>query len=181
MPERTYELGRRRASVERHRAAILAAARDRLAAGTGDLSVGAVAAGAGVSRLTIYNQFGSKAGLIAAVSAQARDRAPAPKLEGDARFAVEARLSAGCRLWVSDPALFRRLPQPDSGRTENRELATFLAASDALRPGCSIKEAEDVIGVLTSFETFDRLHQDGRRPLAQVVLILMRIAEGILA
>lgn len=140
-----------------------------------------MATGAGVSRLTIYNQFGSKAGLIAAVGAQARDRAPAPKLEGDARVAMRARLSAGCRLWVSDPALFRRLPQPDSGRTENRELATFLAASDALRPGCSIKEAEDVIGVLTSFETFDRLHQDGRRPLAQVVLILMRIAEGILA
>ena len=181
MQSRRYRLGTRRASVERHRAAILAAARDQLASGAGDLSVGAVAAAAGVSRLTIYSQFGSKAGLIGALSAKAHDRSPAPKLQGEARAALEARLSAVCRLWVSDPALFRRLPEPDSGRAENRELAAFLSASDALRPGCSIKEAEDVIGVLTSFDTFDRLHQDGRRPLAQVVLILMRVAEGILA
>ena len=181
MESRPYKLGKRRASVERHRATILAAARDRLASGAGDLSVGAIAVAAGVSRLTIYNQFGSKAGLIAALSAKARDTSPAPQLQGDARGALEAVLTNSCRLWMSDPALFRRLPQPDSGRTGNRELAAFLSTSDALRPGCSIKEGEDVIGVLTSFDTFDRLHLDGRRPLAQVVQILMRVAEGILA
>ena len=167
--------------MEQHRAAILAAARDQLASGGGELSSGRVAAAAGVSRLTIYNQFGSRAGLMAALIELATDRSSAPGLQGDARSALEARLGAACRLWVSDPALFRRLPGPDSDGTPNRELAAFLSASDSLRPGCSIREAQDVIGVLTSFKTFDRLHQDGRRPLAQVVSILMRMAAAILS
>jgi hypothetical protein len=60
-------------------------------------------------------------------------------------------------------------------------LAERLAASDELRPGCSIKEAEDVIGALTSFEVFDRLSKDGRRSPAAVAEILGRLASGILA
>jgi hypothetical protein len=52
--------------------------------------------------------------------------------------------------------------------------------SDELRPGCSIKEAEDVIAALTSFEIFDRLYKDGRRSPAAVAEILARLASGIL-
>ncbi|MGA8921934.1 MAG: hypothetical protein WB682_02230, partial [Candidatus Dormiibacterota bacterium] len=63
----------------------------------------------------------------------------------------------------------------------DRLLAERMAAADRLRPGCSIKEAQDVIGVLTAFETFDRLHQDGRRSAAAVAEILMRLGGGILA
>ena len=49
-----------------------------------------------------------------------------------------------------------------------------------MRPGCSLKEAEDVIGALTSFGVFDQLHQDGRRSPASVADILMRLAAAIL-
>jgi hypothetical protein len=63
----------------------------------------------------------------------------------------------------------------------DRDLAERLAGADQLRPGCSIKEAEDVIGALTSFEVFDRLHRDGRRTTAAVREILWRLAAGILA
>jgi hypothetical protein len=38
-----------------------------------------------------------------------------------------------------------------------------------------------VIGVLASFEVFDRLHRDGRRTTAAVGEILWRLAGGILA
>ena len=44
----------------------------------------------------------------------------------------------------------------------------------------SLKEAEDVIAVLTSFAAFDRLHQDGRRSTAAVIEILMRMAGSII-
>jgi hypothetical protein len=42
-----------------------------------------------------------------------------------------------------------------------------------------LKEAEDVIRVLTSFATFDRLHQGGRRSVPAVVEILVRMTGAI--
>jgi hypothetical protein len=79
--------------------------------------------------------------------------------------------------------LFRGLPSSVEIEAPNddRALAERLSSSDQLRPGCSIKEAEDVIGALTSFPVFDRLYKDGRRSPAAVTDILMRLAAGILA
>jgi len=182
MAPRAYRLGRRQPSVERTRAAILAAARDLLAAApAASLSVGAVAAKAGVSRLTIYHRFGSRAELVDALAP-----APAPGSAdppADPTDVLHRRISSACSRWSADPALYRHLPvRSRQGDPEaDRGLAERLAAADRLRPGCSIKEAQDVIGVLTAFETFDRLHQDGRRTPAVVAEVLMRLAGGILA
>ncbi|HUZ87228.1 MAG TPA: helix-turn-helix domain-containing protein [Candidatus Baltobacterales bacterium] len=182
MLARTYRLGRRERSVERTRGAILAAARDLLvAAPSGTLSVGAVAARAGVSRLTIYHRFGSRAALLDALAPAAAPGSADPT--ADPRNLLRRRISAACSRWSVDPALYRHLPAPGRlGEPDaDRGLAERLAATDGLRPGCSIKEAQDVIGVLTAFETFDRLHQDGRRTPAAVAEMLMRLAGGILA
>jgi AcrR family transcriptional regulator len=186
MPERSYRLGRRQEAVDRTRAAILAAARDLLAAGDGPgLSAGAVAQRAGVSRITVYNRFGSKAGLLREVAAGARREGPPPlAVEGsDPRDELRLRITHSCSTWSSDPALFRGLPASVEIEAPNddRALAERLSSSDQLRPGCSIKEAEDVIGALTSFPVFDRLYKDGRRSPAAVTDILMRLAAGILA
>jgi hypothetical protein len=62
-----------------------------------------------------------------------------------------------------------------------RLLAERLAAADRLRPGCSLREATDVIGLLSSFPVFDRLHHDGRRTSVAVADVLMRLAAAILA
>jgi len=136
-----------------------------------------------VSRITVYNQFGSKAGLLRELAAGAHTRQTADASEpDDPRDQLRKRLSDSCAVWSSDPALFRRLPQelgikqPDDDKT----LAERLGAADQLRPGCSLKEAEDVIGAITSFEVFDRLHKDGRRSRAAVLEILMRLASTIL-
>ncbi|HSP09566.1 MAG TPA: helix-turn-helix domain-containing protein [Candidatus Dormibacteraeota bacterium] len=181
MSPRAYRLGRRQPSVGRTRAAILGAARDLLAANAaGPLSVGAVAARAGVSRLTIYHHFGSRAALLDAL-APAPTPAPADPATDPADL-LRQRISNACSTWSGDPALYRQLPargrqgEPDA----DRGLAERLAAEDRLRPGCSIKEAQDVIGILTAFETFDRLHQDGRRTAATVAEMLMRLAGAIL-
>ena len=108
--------------------------------------------------------------------------APALELPADAlaRDLLERHISAACSAWAKNASLFRHLPRfADSDL--NRQLAERLAASDELRPGCSIREAEDVIATLTSFEMFDRLYKDGRRSPAAVAEILARLASGILA
>lgn len=178
--KRPYRLGKREASIDRTRESILRAAHDEVAAGQA-MSFGRVARKAGVSRITVYNQFGSKAGLLQALSAQMV--APPRELPAgaSARELLERRISAVCSAWASHASLFRHLPQSESDKSLNRQLAERLAASDQLRPGCSIKEAEDVIATLTSFETFDRLYKDGRRAPAAVAEILTRMASGILS
>jgi AcrR family transcriptional regulator len=186
MSPRSYRLGRREEAVGRTRAAILAAARTELASGsTASFSAGAVARRAGVSRITVYNQFGSKAGLL-------RELASSVRLVGTARHAdmaeprdpLQWRIQTSCAKWATDPALFRRLPAEAAAHLEapgeDRVLAERIAASGQLRPGCSLKEAEDVIGALTSFPVFDRLHKDGRRSSAAVAEILLRLAAAIL-
>ena len=183
---RNYRLGRRQGAVDRTRIEILAAAREELASGEPGLSTGAVARRAGVSRITIYNQFGSKAGLLRELAVGAHSRPPgdAP-VPADPRDQLRARISESCAAWSSDPPLFRRLPRMAEMEIEkaigDRAIAERLAAADHLRPGCSLKEAEDVIGAITSFEVFDRLHKDGRRSQSAVVEILIRLASTVLS
>jgi hypothetical protein len=182
MSRRKYSLGRRQPSVDRTRAAILAAARELVSAGSpAAISLGAIAKRAGVSRITVYNRFGSKAALIAALAppreSGSADPDPEPVDE------LRRRLLRSCAAWSTNPGLFRNLPHADASveAEGDRKLAERLGAADRLRPGCSIKEAEDVIGVLTSFGAFDALHRDGRRPAAAVAEILTRLAAGILS
>ena len=166
---RQYRLGRRQASVDRTAEKILAAARRQLEQGAG-LSIGTLARAAGVTRATVYNRFGSRAELLRKLAPPAG--APAPDLQGF--------LAARCARWAASPALFRHLPETDDSDAARR-LAEDLAEADGLRPGCSIREAQDVIAALGSFPMFDRLHQDGRRSVSAVGDILMRLARGILA
>jgi len=172
MPVRQYASARRAAAATQTRRAILGAARRLLSDTPGGPSVGAIARLAGVSRLSVYHHFGSRAGVLAAVAAEAGS--PKPGTTGDLRAFVAAAVAH----WVTDPALFRRVPEMP---VATHELASRLAAEDRLRPGCSLKEAEDVIAVVTSFAAFDRLHQDGRRSTAAVTEILMRMAASILS
>ena len=166
---RQYRLGRRQASVDRTAEQILAAARRQLEQGAG-LSVGALARAAGVTRATVYNRFGSRAELL-------RRLAPAP---GAPATDLHEFLAVRCAQWAASPALYRHLPESDDSAAA-RLLAEDLARADALRPGCSIREAQDVIAALGSFAMFDRLHQDGRRSISAVGEILLRLARGILA
>jgi hypothetical protein len=177
---RSYRLGRRQASVDRTGQAILAAARQLVTEGGPGVSLGAVAQQAGVSRVTVYNRFGSRAALLQAL---VPTPLPAPSGAGDPRETVRQRLLSACAYWAADPALYRHLRAnaDEPGQASDRLLAERLAAADALRPGCSLKEAEDVIGALTSFAVFDRLYRDGRRTPAAVAEVLMRLASGILA
>ena len=177
MNRRAYRLGRRQAAVDRTAASILDAAR-RLVEEGRETSVGAVARQAGVSRITVYNRFGSRASLLKALAPPRPQPDSSPAGPKEALRRHFERTSAA---WAVRPGLFRHLPGVDEDTAAGRDLATSLAAADALRPGCSVREAEDVINALSSFGVFDRFHKDGRRPPSVVTDILMRLAAGILA
>lgn len=187
MSARRYRLGRRQAETDSTRTAILTAAR-RLVAETGpEASLVRVAKAAGVSRLTLYSHFGSKAGLLEALAAgigSERQREPAAETGGDPLADLEARIEHACAFWSADPALYRQLYARGREHGEpseaDRALAGRLAGADRLRPGTSIKEAEDVIGIVTSFPAFDRLHKGGRRSPTSVAEILLRMASGFM-
>src|SRR5258708_19799204 len=79
MASRKCRVGpRRRADVDRTRSSILAAARELVSEHGPDSSVGKVAELAGVSRITIYNQFGSKAGLLETLFTEAGPQPAGP-------------------------------------------------------------------------------------------------------
>jgi AcrR family transcriptional regulator len=145
-----------------------------------------VAEQAGVSRITVYNQFGSKAGLLEALSTELWPASQAAPAEAGADPAADLRLriERACATWAADPVLYRRLPghRGEAQQSEaDHALAERLATHDRLRPGCSIREAEDVIGILTSFPAFDRLHGRGRRSPGAVAEILLRMASSVMA
>ena len=187
MSTRGYRLGRRQTEIERTRSGILAAARHLVAEFGPECSVGKMAERAGVSRITIYNQFGSKAKLLEALAAElAPSRGEPPDGVGaDPSDELRRRLERASAAWAADPDLHRQLQRNRRGHLDasdlDRTLAERLAASDRLRPGCSIKEAEDVIAILTSFPVFDRLHKGGRRSPSAVAEILIRMASGFTA
>ena len=175
---RSYRLGKRQPAVDATAHSVVAAARELVRQNpAGEVSVAEIARRAGVSRITVYNRFGSRQGVLGALRAMDPQAAPA---DGDPTDGLRRHLAAACSRWAADPALFRNLA-PIEADDRARLLAERLAAGDALRPGCSLREAEDVIGALSSFAVFDRLHHDGRRPAASVADILMRLAAGILA
>lgn len=182
MAARQYSGARRRAQAEQTRSRILAAAREVVAELGPESSLSEVAERAGVSRITIYNQFVSKAGLLEALAAGASSEpngTPAAALDD-----LALRIEQACAGWAADPDLYRQLQglgREHPGQAQlNRALAEHLAAADRLRPGCSVREAEDVIGILTSFPAFDRLHKGGRRPSSAVAEILLRMASGFM-
>jgi AcrR family transcriptional regulator len=183
MGTRGYRLGRRQADVDRTRSTILSAARQLVAEFGPDSSVARVADRAGVSRITVYNQFGSKAQLLEALAADLGPGSGAKESGepgSDPSDDLMRRIGEACAAWSSDPSLHRQLQRRPRLQGEvsdlDRALAERLAAYDRLRPGCSIKEAEDVIGILTSFPVFDRLHKGGRRSPSAVAEILERMA-----
>jgi AcrR family transcriptional regulator len=185
---RGYRLGRRQGEVDRTRTAILSAARELVAEYGPASSMGKVAERAGVSRITVYNQFGSKERLLDALAAgigSGSGVTHTAESSSDPRDELRHRIAQACTAWSADPGLYRRLDAHRRWKSEeadhDRALAERLAMHDQLRPGCSVKEAADVIGILTSFAVFDRLHLGGRRSQSAVAEILMRMAAEFLA
>jgi AcrR family transcriptional regulator len=193
MCPRKYDLGRRRASAEATRTRILEAARGVLG-GKGDpalFSMDGVAERAGVSRMTVYNQFHSEGGLLEALAdslankggmQHLRDAFQEPRPDEAVRRFVRTFVD----FWASDrlllrrlrafgvlfPALYRQVRDRDEWR---REAARNLVMKIGVRPeGAEFSAknpAVDLLTSMTSFETFDAMCSEDRPP-ADVARIL---------
>ncbi|HEY7357301.1 MAG TPA: helix-turn-helix domain-containing protein, partial [Ktedonobacterales bacterium] len=116
MSPRRYSLGQRQVTAEQTRARILSAARELLIASEGfsGFTIDAVARQANVARMTVYYQFGSKVGLLEAMSDALAAQGGMEQLAGAFRRqepleALDEYISVFSRFWDSDRLVMRRL------------------------------------------------------------------------
>src|SRR5262245_12019650 len=198
MSPRPYRLGQRQAAAEQTRTRILAAARELLVASAGfsGFSVDAVARQAGVARMTVYYQFGSKPGLLEALyddlaaRGQIGERLANAFRRPDSLEALALVIAAFCHFWAADRLVTRRLealaaldPDFEQGkrargerrREASRVLIGRLREQQGRPAAESVDEAIDVLYTLTSFETFDSLAGTTRGP-DEVAALVHRLA-----
>jgi AcrR family transcriptional regulator len=202
---RTYRMQARQASAEETRARILDAARALLSAPRGieAFTIDSVARKAGVSRMTVYHQFGSKTGLIEAVfDSLAIVREGVPRLIAalgldDPHETLATFVQVFAEVWQADRVVIRRLQglaALDSEfarvwhtREERRRegLHTIVARLTARRSGESRVRADaisgdeamltDVLYAIIAFETYDVVAGPKRR-FSTIVPIIYRLA-----
>jgi AcrR family transcriptional regulator len=202
MATRPYEQRARAEEAERTRMRIIEAVFSRLREAPAEpIAVDKVARMAGVARSTVYAIFGSRAGLFDAVGQELAERSGYAALldakhEPDAREHLRVGFRTASAMLAANRDIYRSLhsmAQLDEeavggaiGRKEEnrangmRRLAGRLAKQGVLRKGLSAKEAEHVLWVLTSFESFDSLYSGRGLSLARTVELLTESAERTL-
>ena len=201
MSPRPYRLGQRQATTEQTRARIIAAARDLLMAGDSfsGFSIDAVARKADVARMTVYHQFGSKIGLLEALSDSLAAHGGMEHLANAFRRpepldALDEYITVFSRFWDSDRLVTRRLRalaalDPDfeqvvRARDERRRQGLRVIAGRLVekygRPAPdSFDETVDILFTLLSFESFDTL-AGPTRSIEEATPVVRRLAHAAL-
>jgi AcrR family transcriptional regulator len=201
MSPRRYTSGRGSASgptVERvlDAAAALVAEDDFHTATMDDL-----ARRAGVSRATLFTRFGSKLGVLEALSLRCaggpemRALRKAKSIE-DPLAAVNAVLDTGCDLWEEEGYIMIQLKaivvlEPDASATIDaqdedqrngmKRLARGLGKAGLLRDEWTEARAMAALHALTSVETFMLLRRDHGLSLAAVKATIRQLAHAMIA
>jgi AcrR family transcriptional regulator len=201
MSPRRYRSGRRATAAEETRERIVAAAVRALSA-SGEhpaFSLESVATAAGVTRLTVYNQFGSRRALLESAFDKLAEQGGLFRI-GDVMAGPDA--SAGlaqiirvfCDFWSGHGSAARRLLDAAvhdrelkdslSGRQERRRqimsrLVGRMAQSGEVAPD-AVRDVVDVLFVLTSVEVFLAL-KVGRRSTAAVCRLVQELAADVIA
>src|SRR5215831_15191845 len=174
---RTYEQRARAEEAARTRMRIIEAVFARLRETPAEpVKIERIARIAGVARSTVYAIFGSRAGLFDAVGRELAARSGYEQLvdakhQPDARDHLRAGLLAASEMLAANRDIYRALrsmaqlneqavgdvvKRMDEERAAGmKRLASRLAEQGVLRDGLSADEAEAVLWVLTSFESFD--------------------------
>ena len=178
MSPRAYKSPRRDAAASATRERIVAAAAAILGAADGirKFSLDAVAKKAGVTRLTVYNQFGSRRVLMEAVFDERAERGGLFRIveamqDPDPQAALLRIIGIFCDFWSSDPGTMRLLHAAGASdaefaesvheRNERRRsvlsaIVRRLAAGRAPPPK-ALGNLVDVLFALTSFAFFWQL------------------------
>jgi AcrR family transcriptional regulator len=201
MGARAYRMGKREITVEETRDKIIRAARDLFSqSGFHGVTLDDVAKQAGVARATVYYQFESKYGLLDCV---VTDALQAKKAEGlrlareheDALAGMHLYFEEVCKFWSGDHILFRNAyglaaidadaaTLFDSYDDRRRELLMWLAKrlddQGHLRDGLTQRHATDVLWLLSSFRSFDQLHDRAQLSVDEAASLLNDLAASIL-
>lgn len=202
MATRHYEQRARAEEAERTRMRIIDAVFERLREAPAErVAIDRIARMAGVARSTVYAIFGSRAGLFDAVGRElvARsgyERLVDAKYQPDGRDRLRAGFRAACEMLAANSEIFRalrsmaRLDEAAVGEVVKRmdeeraagmaRLVGRLAEQGVLREGLTTDEAEHILMMLTSFESFDLLHTLRGLPTQRVAELLIETAERTL-
>ena len=202
MATRPYEQRARAEEAERTRRRIIEAVFDRLRETPAEpVAIDRIAREAGVARSTVYAIFGSRSGLFDAVGRELAARSGYERLV-DAKHQPDARdhLRAGIRAYgemiAANGEIYRALrsmaqldeeavggvvSRMDEERANGMaRLARRLADQGVLRKDLSRRDAEHILWVLTSFESFDSLYTGRRLSTERAVKLLVDMAERAL-
>jgi AcrR family transcriptional regulator len=197
MSPRPYRSSRRRAATEGTRVRLLKTASAMLAARDG-VSLDAVAKKAGVTRLTVYNQFGSRRALLEAVFDDMAERGGLHRIgeamaSPDSQAALQQIVLIFCDFWsINLGALWRlhaasatdpEFEESLSARNQRRRrllsvLVDRMVAGGAKRAKVTI-ELVDVLFALTSVAFFWELTAGGRKTSAAGRLIQTLAADVV--
>jgi AcrR family transcriptional regulator len=179
MSPRPYNPGQRQANTEQTRLRIIHAARELLMApdGYSRFSIEAVARQADVARMTVYYQFGSKIGLLEALSDYLAtngrlDQLPSVFCRPEPLEVLEAYINIFAHFWEVDRMVIRRLLalaalDPDFAQVfltrdnlrlqGTRVIVTRIAEKYGQPTSESLEEVVRAIYTLSSFGSFDTL------------------------
>jgi AcrR family transcriptional regulator len=179
MSTRPYVSSVRTAAAAAKRDRVIEAAAGLLRADTSiaSFSLDAVAKAAGVTRLTVYHQFGSRRGLLEAVFDDIARRGGLNEIADamgmpDPRAALDRLVDIFCAFWNRDPAVGRlheamatdpEFAQALLERNEHRRKALNVLVRRISAKTASPRarqDAVDLIFALTSFGMFAMLSQD---------------------
>lgn len=197
MSPRPYRSSRRRVATERTRARLLKAASVMLAARNG-ISLDAVAKKAGVTRLTVYNQFGSRRALLEAVFDDMAERGGLHRIREamanpDPLMALRLIVAIFCDFWsVHRGALWRlhatsatdpELEESLRARNQRRRHLLSVLVDRVIEGGDKrpevVTELVDVLFALTSVGFFWELTVGGRKTDAACRLIQALAADAV--
>jgi len=206
MATRSYDMSRRSRAVDAAREQASSAAYQLLAdPACHELSLDDVARAAGVTRATLYNQFGSRAALLVAIFRELARRMKAERIYVAMRLpdplqALNATLRESTRAYAREQRVIRKLfafaaldaeVQVEVARSERtrRESLAHLAArlSERGQLRMSVEDATALLASLTSFQAFEawafdagpRITEQRLRQLAHAGLGISNGKEGV--
>jgi AcrR family transcriptional regulator len=195
---RPYRLGRREEAAQQTREKILRAAAHLVAErGNRGVTIKAVAREAAVSRVTVYDHFQNRAGLLEALVWQTLeqhdiDRIRRARLQENVRAALIDFVQENARFFDSfgrqgsaiikaartdpDAALVNEATYIIARRGAIRELVDRLDNSNELTPTWSPERAVDALMIITSLEAFETLTEHGHLGIDETADVLARMA-----